>query len=247
MSQLNEDSLWIPESNDRRRHAREARNLEDYDKALSISCRAPSAIDNTGDGVSAYLGTLLLNEMRVPLNGEHVPVLLSMAAGYIYARLCDISGELIKAAIPYRYRPARHHGCIEGKYRRWDMRLHANGHEGALELLRKRVWAYERERLDSLLTRWDAGSRSRIYVVQEQHARTRLHIIFSNKECLRQVRLRCFTDDCHNMMGSSEELETEVTKEKYLLARYIEMQLKDIRDNQPNMTPVGRRHRIMVR
>ena len=75
-----------------------------------------------------------------------------MAAGYLYLRLCDISSGLLKRHISYRYRQGRFHGRREGKYRRWDMRPDTNGREALVEDLERRIWAYEEERFDSLLT-----------------------------------------------------------------------------------------------
>ena len=93
--------------------------------------------------------------------------LISMAAGYVYSRLCDASSRLIKTWVPYRYMRGKNQGKVEGKYRRWDMRLRAGGEEGIVEELRHRVWAYEQQRFDVLQERWNAASGSGSYVLIE--------------------------------------------------------------------------------
>jgi hypothetical protein len=61
--------------------------------------------------------------------------------------------------------PGRNHGKVEGESWEWDLRLEANGEEGILDELRRRVWDYELERWEALLTSYDDSPLSGVYLM----------------------------------------------------------------------------------
>ncbi len=163
------------------------------------------------------------------VDGRRVRAMLSMASGYIYSQLCEISRTLLMALIPHRYVRGKHHGKIEGHYLRWDMRLDADGQNGVLEELKRRVWNYEKERFDALLTQWDTTGPLGVYFVHNPKPLDGdIHIAFSNKEALRSVRFRSFVQDCHRIERSSQELEAVVCVERTRLERFIVEQHVDV-------------------
>ena len=200
-----------------------------------------------GETDKPYRGALFLDKKQVIVDGCLVPATLSMAAGYIYCRLCEASRALLAILIPHRYVLGSRHGRIEGNGWHWDMRLDAGEKNVLLETLQRRVWAYEQERLDALLTQWDADSRSCVYLVDAFHApATHHHFAFSNKSALQAVRFNSFASDCRAISCPPEELEEAVSEEKALLTRFIEAQHADVLRN-PNRNVIQFRERPRVR
>jgi hypothetical protein len=195
-----------------------------------------------------YRGSLLLKQVRVSTAVPVESVRLSMAAGYIYLRLCDSSSGLLKRHIPYCYRRGRFHGRREGKYRRWDMRLDANGREALVEELERRIWAYEEERLEGLLTQWDGGARSASYFVDEAgYCGLVTHIVFSDKSALERVRFHSLLDDCRALEQSDSVLRDAVQVERDLLSRFIATEYVDVISSyEPKVVPMPGRYRLLT-
>jgi hypothetical protein len=153
------------------------------------------------------------------LDGRLTNATLSMAAGYVYAHLCDCSRELLEARIPYRYVCGRNHGKVHKTYRQWDMRVDAHGREGLVEELQRRVWEYERERFDAWLTENDTHHRSCVYIVDESAPlQMRVHFVFADKDTLAGIRFRSFVRDCRSLERPFAELMDAVCREKALMA-----------------------------
>lgn len=182
----------------------------------------PSYLDAAGEGP-------FFAEVRLHLDGGSLMARLSTAAGYIYARLCDTSSCLLNEVLPYRYVWGRHHGKVEGKFRRWDARLDAHGQEGIVEELQRRIWSYERRRLGVLRKRWDALSRPFVYIIEDQvESPAGVDIVFSNIEALDRVRPRSFMDDCCSMQGPNYALGSAVGAELFLLERFIRAEHQEV-------------------
>lgn len=180
-------------------------------------------IDSEIEGGAPYRGSFHLTPARVHRNGKNDVVSLSMAARYIYSQLCRRSDSLLRKLIPYHYVPGRNHGRRQGKYRLWDMRLVAGGKEGLVEALQQRSWAYERARLDALLTQWDVESRACVYFIEDLDTpeRTR-HIVFSDKKALEHVHFRTFLHDCRAMEQPPGTLREAIDTEITLFQRYLD-------------------------
>jgi hypothetical protein len=170
-----------------------------------------------------YRGSFFLTPAYVHCNGRRRMVSLSMAAGYIYARLCRRSDTLLRERVPYCYIPGRNHGKRRGKHWMWDMRLSAGGKEGIVEELQRRTWAYERERLDSLLTQWDVEPRASVYrIVDYELGRRVHHVVFSDKQALERVRFRTFFADCRAIEQSARSLRVAIHAEELRVHDFIE-------------------------
>jgi hypothetical protein len=195
-----------------------------------------------------YRGSFYLDAAQLRIAGRCRRVRLSMAAGYLYAALADASRELLEARIPYRYAPGKHHGKVKGRFWPWDMRVSAGGQEAVLEELQQRMWAYERDRLDALLTSWDAAGRACVYRLDEsERSDPSAHFVFADKEALAAVRFRAFNRDTREIEGPANELKAAVEAEKALMARFIDEQHAEItRTHDPKISRFRERGNVLV-
>jgi hypothetical protein len=103
------------------------------------------------------------------------------------------------------------------------MRVEADGLEGVVEELQRRIWNYERRRFDALLTQNDAAGHPCVYIVNEPKSRgADVHFVFTNKDALARVRFHSFVRDCRALERSVAELAVAVDREKSLMARFID-------------------------
>ena len=196
----------------------------------------------------AYRGSLYLTWARLFVEQKFTYATLSMAAGYIYARLEDGAADDIKERIPHRYIPGKNHGKIKGKNFQWDMRADADGQEGMLEELQHRVFDYTRERYDVLLTDWDRAKRRGVYRVDMSEPQEHnVHFIFSDKEALSAVRFRSFVRDCRAIERRVDELNQAVEEETTKLKSFIFRQHQELLQTfDPRVKPFRRRRQILV-
>ena len=220
--------------------------LRAHDEAEYQLCEHEHRLDGPFHAGGPYRGSLLLTEARLSMGGCYKEALLSMAAGYIYLRLCDSSSGVLKSHIPYCYKRGRFHGRHEGTYRRWDMRLDADGREKLVEELERRIWAYEEQRLESLLTQWDAGLRSCIYFLEESGGpNSRTHIVFSDKGALERVRFRSFLEDCRAIEQPDDSLQEAIDVERALLTGFIAVEHADVMScYEPKVVRLPQRYRV---
>jgi hypothetical protein len=218
-------------------------------EASENSCLLLESIDSESDvcAPAPWGEWPFLSEMTLRLNGRQVKALLSTAAGYIYSRICDVSSNLLKASIPYRYVRGKRHGRIEGKFRRWDMSIDAGGLEGVVDELQRRIWNYEQERFDILKRRWNSVSRSCVFVLEDPDSyQGRVHVVFSGRNALGLVRLHTVLRNCRSIEQSSRLLEEAIDEEKALLTRFIDRQRREVlRTYGSNVTRIPERYRIM--
>jgi hypothetical protein len=195
-----------------------------------------------------YRGSLYLNWARLIVDGRFTYANLSMAAGYLYAGLQNTASELIEQHIPHRYVPGRNHGKVEGESWEWDLRLEANGEEGILAELRRRVWNYELERWEALLTSYDDSPLSGVYLMDESDENeTELHFVFTDKRALSAVRFRSFLRDCRRMERPANDIEDALEKECAVLAAFVDEQLADVRRTyDPKVARLAKRRKVMV-
>lgn len=195
-----------------------------------------------------YRGSLYLNWARLFIDERFAYATLSMAAGRLYAELESTASDLIEQHIPHRYVPGPNHGKVEGESWECDLRLDANGEEGILEELRRRVWAYEADRWEALLTTYDDSPVSGVYLVDESDdGETRLHFVFTDKRALSAVRFRSFLRDCRRMERPASEIETALESERSALATFVDDQLADVRNTyDPKVSRLVKRRKVMV-
>jgi hypothetical protein len=248
MGGIGDNTIYLNEFLDWERATHDFETLRAYDEARYRLLESERRLDYPTSADKPYCGSLFLTEARLRMDGRCCEVTLSMAAGYVFSQLCDASSALLKNCIPYRYVAGKHHGRVEGKYRRWHMRIDANGQEAIVEELLWRIRTYEQERFDTLLTRWDAASRSCVYFVEDHSAsEARPHIIFSDKEALERVRFRSFISDCRAIESPSRALEEAVDEEKALLARFIHAEHAElIRTYDPKIVRMREKYRMAL-
>lgn len=248
LSEIGDEELHVSECYDEDRSILDCVTLREFDAARYRRRKQQLGIDDPRRGGASYRGSLYLDEARLFIDGHRARAILSMVPGYIYSRLCEASRTLLMALIPHRYVRGKNHGRIEGRYRRWDMRLDADGQNAVLEELRRRVWSYEKERLDALLTEWDAAHRLGVYFVDDpKPLEADLHIAFSDKEVLKSVRFRSFVRDCRSVERSSHELEEAVSAERCRLTHFILEQHADVlRNCDPKVIRFREKRRILT-
>jgi hypothetical protein len=224
------------------------RSLRDFDET---HWRFQGSLDRVCDldlAKKPYRESFHLDAAQLHIAGRCSRARLSMAAGYLYAALVDASLELLEARIPYRYVPGKHHGKVKGRFWRWDLRVSAGGQEAVLEELQQRIWAYERDRLDALLTSWDAAGRACVYRLDESdRSDPNVHFVFADKQALAAVRFRAFIRDCEAIEEPANELNAAVEAEKALMARFIDEQHAEItRTHDPKVSRFRQRVNVLV-
>jgi hypothetical protein len=220
---IGEDEFHLDESLSDGRTVLELATLRQFDEAQYETQEEIRRRGGPGYARRPYRGSLYLNSAQLRLDGRFVRAKLTMVAGYIYAALCDSSHQLLEARIPFRYVPGRNHGKIKGRFWQWDMRVEAQGPEGVVEELQRRIWNYERQRFDALLTQNDAAGEPCVYLVDESKSQgPRVHFVFTDKEALARVRFHSFVRDCRALERPATELAEAVNREKDLMARFID-------------------------
>lgn len=204
--------------------------------------------DDPGYTGKPYRGSLYLNWARLSVDGRFTYANLSMAAGYIYAKLENAAHELLEECIPHRYVPGRNHGKVEGGQWQWDLRVEANGQEGVLEELQRRVWRYDQARYDALLTACHSAGRGGVYLLDESEPpEANLHVVFTDRKALEAVRFHSFLRDCRAIERSAEELHGAVDEERTALVRLVDEQHADVlRNYDPKVARFSRRRKVMV-
>lgn len=222
--------------------------VRDYDENSYRFQEEMRKQEEPGYSVKPYRGSLYLNWARLFVDGRFAYATLSMAAGRLCAELENTACELIEQRIPHRYAPGPNHGKVEGESWEWDLRLDANGEEGILEELRRRVWAYEFDRWEALLTEYDDSPVSGAYLLDESHDdETNLHFVFTDKHALSAVRFCSFLRDCRRMERPASEIETALESERAALAAFVDDQLTDVRNTyDPKVSRLVRRRKVMV-
>lgn len=195
-----------------------------------------------------YRGSLYLTWARLFVDKQFTYATLSMAAGYIFAKMDEAAFDLINARIPHRHVPGQNHGKTKGDFRQWDLRTHANGQEALLEELQRRVFDYTGERYDSLLTAWDNSGGRGVYLVDtSEPPETNIHVVFTDKQALAAVRFRSFLRDCRAIKRAADELNHAVEQEKRKLASFVcEQHGALLRTFDPRVIPLRKNRRIMM-
>lgn len=204
--------------------------------------------DDPSYAFKSYRGSLYLSWARLFVDGKFTYATLSMAAGYIYAELDSAAHDLLEQRIPHRFVPGKNHGKAEGDGWQWDMRIDANGQEGVLEELQRRVWTYGQTRYDALLTDYDLSNRSAVYIIdRSEPPEENMHFVFTDKAVLSSIRLRSFVRDCRVVERPPGELAARVEAERSLLASFLETQHAEaVREYDPKVSHLRKRRKVLV-
>lgn len=223
--------------------------VRDYDENNYRFQESVRKEEDPGYAGRPYRGSLYMAWARLFVDGRFTYATLSTAAGYLYSGLQDAASELIEQRIPHSYVPGENHGKVQGECWEWDMRLDANGEEGILEELQRRVWRYELDRWDALLTAYDESETSGTYLFDDsEHGETRIHFVFTDKRAMSAVRFRSFLRDCQRIERPASEIERRLESERAMLADSVESQLAEIRRTyDPKVSRLVKRRKVMVR
>jgi hypothetical protein len=247
---IGEDCFFLNESFAEGESILDFETLRDFDEAdhrFQESARQEDA-QRRGEEYSPrpYRGSLYLSWARLFVDGRFTYSTLTMAAGYWYAN--SSAEELIQQRIPHRLVPGKNHGKVDGGGWQWDLRVEAEGEEGVLDELKRRVWAYQSARWDELQTAYDASDVGGVYLLHESEPpETNLHVVITNRAALSAVRFRSFLRDCRAIERPSSELFQILEKERAALADFVEEQHADItRTYNPKVIRLVRRPKIRV-
>jgi hypothetical protein len=245
---IGEDCFFLNETFEDEESLLDFETVRDYDEDNYRFQEKVRKEEDPGYAGKPYRGSLYMNWARLFIDGRFVYLSLSMAAGYVYADIHDTSSELLKQHIPHRYVPGPNHGKLEGQSYEWDMRLAANGEEGILEELRRRVWEYEADRWEALLTSYDGSPVSGVYLLDESDEReSGQHFVFTDKRALSAVRFRSFVRDCRRIERPAKELAAPLEKERFALTAFVDEQLAEVRRTyDPKVSRLAKRHKVRV-
>ena len=195
-----------------------------------------------------YRGALYLTWARLFVDERFTYATLSMAAGYLSSEIRNNADELIAQRVAHRYVRGKNHGKVEGENWEWDLRVDANGKEALLEALQHRVFKYERERHEALLTFWDQLGCCGAFVLDaSQPSETNLSIVFTDTRALAAVQFRSFVRDFRAIERPAEELAHALDVERKALARFVAEQYESLRRTvDPSIARLRPRRRVMV-
>lgn len=204
--------------------------------------------DNPAWEEKPYRGSLYLSWARLFVDEAFTYATLTMVAGHLFSELQEASADLLQARIPHRYVPGRNHGKVEGVGWEWDQRLEAGGQEDILEALRDRVFAYEQDRFDALLSTWNAAGHGGVYLLDTSEGEeNNLHVVFTDPTALERVRFRSFMRDCRAIERPAAELDKAVAEERSALAKFIATAHEEVvRTYDPTLARLRKRMRVMV-
>ena len=142
---IGEDCFYLNESFAKNKHILDFDTVRAFDESDYRFQEKARRKEDPDYCAKPYRGSLYLHWARLYFDGRFAYATLSMAAGYIYARLSDAAHEVLANVIPHRYMPGKHHGKVEGGGWQWDRRVDTNGREGIFEELQRQIWRYEQE------------------------------------------------------------------------------------------------------
>jgi hypothetical protein len=246
---IGEDCFFLNESFAEGKSILDFETLRDFDEADQFQEQARQEdAQRQGQDYSPrpYRGSLYLSWARLFVDGRFTYATLSMAAGYWCAG--SAAEELIEQRIPHCLVPGENHGKVAGGGWQWDLRVEANGEEGVLGELQRRVWAYQSARFDALQTAYDASDIDGVYLLDESEPpEANLHVVVTNAAALSAVRFRSFLRDCRAIQRPPSELFQTLGKERAALAHFVEEQHAEItRTYDPKVTRLVRRPKIRV-
>lgn len=224
---IGEDSFFLNESFADGKSILDFETLRDFDEADHQFQECTRKEDAQRQGLEysprPYRGGLYLSWARLLVDGRFTYATLSMAAGYWYAN--SAAEELIEQRIPHQLVPGEDHGKVDGGGWQWDLRVDANGEEGVLTELQRRVWAYQSDRFDALQTAYDTSDVAGVYLLDESKPpEANLHVVVTNVAALSAIRLRSFLRDCRAIERPPSELLQVLDKERAALAQFVEEQ-----------------------
>jgi hypothetical protein len=247
---IGEDCFFLNESFADGSSLLDFETLRDFDEAdhRFQECARHEDAQRRGEDYSPrpYRGSLYLSWARLFVDGRFTYATLTMAAGYAYAN--NAAEELIEQRIPHRLVPGKNHGKVDGGGWQWDLRSEANGREGVLAELQRRVWAYQSARSDALQAAYDTSDVGGVYLLDEaEPSEANLHVVITNVAALSAVRFRSFLRDCRAIERPPSELFQVLEKERAALADFVEEQHAEItRTYNPKVSRLVRRPKIRV-
>jgi hypothetical protein len=245
---IGEDSFFLNEWMDDDRCILDFESLRDFDEHDHRFQEDARASENPAYARRPYRGSLYLTWARLFVDGRFTYATLSMAAGYLSSEIQNRAIESVEQRIPYRYVHGPNHGKRDGDCWQWDMRVRAGGKEALLESLQERVFEYELERNEALLSAWDHLDRRGAYVLDTSIPPERnLHFVFSDTRALAAVRFRSFMRDVRAIARPAAELaqalESETKALDEFVAREHESLLQSSRSSLHRLRP---RRRVLI-
>jgi hypothetical protein len=223
-------------------------SLRDFDESDHRFQEDARAKDDPGYVRKPYHGALHSTWARLFVDERFTYATLSMAAAYLSSEIQNYALDLIAQQVPHRYVQGKNHGKLKGESREWDMHVDAGGKEVLLDALQRRVFEYECERHEALLTFWDRLGRCEVFVLDTSGPTEKnLHIVFTDTSALGAVRFRSFVRDFRAIERPAEELAQALDFEKKALTGFIAEQYESLRRAvDPSVAQIRPRRRVMV-
>ncbi len=167
---IGEDSFFLNEWLGEGKTLLDFETLRDYDEDDYRFQEAARAGEDSAYVCKPYRGSLYGTWARLFIDERFAYASLSMGADYLAMELRDYASDLVRECVPHRYLRGKSHGKREGAGFEWDMRVDAGGQEALLDALQHRVFEYERERYEALVTYWDDLGRRGVYCLDVSEA-----------------------------------------------------------------------------
>ena len=195
-----------------------------------------------------YWGTLYMAWARLYIDRKFYYATLSMAAGHILSAIEAAGEEQMAKLIPYRYVDGKQHGKREGHGTVFDKVVDAQGMEGQLQELRDRFYRYLATRYAKLQQKFDSRSPKAVYMFDtSSNEENNISIIFSDKDALKNIRLRHFMHDCRSISAEASELTCAAEREQGEVVNFLNRAHKDILQTYaPNVIRFHKTRKIVV-
>ena len=196
----------------------------------------------------SYKGKLYHVWARLMIDGVFSYTTLTMAAGYIFAKLEEYGLSHIDELIPHEHVPGPKHGEFQNDGYLWDMELDAGGLEAQLNELQNRFHEYQKKVFVRLPDEFDAQSSRQVLILDEStDLETAHHFVFTDKEVLKNIHLKTFMRDCRivEQKDHSEFLQ-KLEEEKLSLKKFLDSQHEDIMENfNPNILKFKKKRKLV--
>ncbi len=195
-----------------------------------------------------YRGELYLDWARLFIDTKFYYATLSMAAGHILCGMEESGEEHLEKLIPYRYVDGKQQGKWQGHGTIFDKVVDAQGMEGQLKELRDRFYQYLADRYLTLQKEFDGKAEKSVYMIDTSSSEeNNMLIVFTDKEALKNTRIRHFVHDCRSIAAEASGLVAAVEREQRAVIDFLDRAYKDVLQTyDPSVIKFRKKRRVVV-
>jgi hypothetical protein len=195
-----------------------------------------------------YRGSLYLTWARLFIDNKFYYATLSMAAGHILCGIEESGEEHLEKLIPSRYVDGKQHGKRQGHGTIFDKVLNARGMEGQLQELRDRFYQYLADRYATLQKEFDDRAEKAVYMIDKSSSEeNNMLIVFTDKESLKNTRIRHFVHYCRSIAAEASGLSAAVEREQMAVIDFLNRAYKDVLQTyDPSVIKFRKKRQIVV-